>query len=162
MYCKGHPECRRFGYARGGSLQGSNFESMSRSRQAAWQYLRDMAAYGCCCLLAAHGMFALHASTTAAAGYSLAQTMSEPALIAGLARCQCFTFTARTDACANGRASHGELSAVLRRHPCISMALVTFAPSQWVALKPGPVDPARFMWRNGPSLVLAMGFGRIG
>ena len=63
---------------------------------------------------------------------------------------------------ANGRASYGRLPAVPGRHPCISMALVTFAPSQWVALKPGPVDLARFMWRNGPSLVLAMGFGRIG
>lgn len=29
-------------------------------------------------------------------------------------------------------------------------------------LKPGPVDPARLLWRNGPSLVLAMGFRRIG
>ena len=120
-----------------------------------------MAAYECCCLLA-HGMFALHTSTTAAAADSLARTLSEPAFIAGLLSCQCFRFTARTEARAKGRASYGELSAGARRHPCISLALVRFVPSQWAAPETWACRSGEISMAQRAVALLAMGFGRIG
>jgi hypothetical protein len=165
MYCKGHPECRRFGYARGGSLQGSNFEPEGNKQRGStsviWPRMRAAVRWHTAC-----SRYMLALGDTAAAGDSLAQTISEPALIAGLLSCQCFTLTARTEARANGRASYGELSAVPKCHPCISLALVRFLPSQWTPSETWACRSGEILWafmaRDGPALVLAMGFGRIG
>lgn len=60
--------------------------------------------------------------------YHLAQTPPGAVLIAGPKLCQCFTLPPGRMRVQGGCP---QLSAAARRHPCISLALVMFVPSQW-------------------------------
>lgn len=106
----------------------------------------------------ANGMFALHTGTKCSGWRQPCANDVRTSIDCRTAIVPVLHLAARIGARANGRASYCELSAVQRHHPCISLALVTFAPSQWAVFETWPCRSGEISERNGPSLVLAMAF----
>ena len=114
----------------------------------------------------ANGIFALHTGTKCSGWRQPCANDVRTSIDCRTAIVPVLHLAARIGERANGRASYGELSAVPKCHPCISLALVRFLPSQWTPSETWACRSGEILWafmaRDGPALVLAMGFGRIG